>query len=146
MVCFDDGVVSLPHANLKGERKLKKRIFSLLLVIAMLVTVLPVNAFAADDDCDHSNNWGWSKSGINQHYTYCYDCGKTVYGDCDKDGFVPDSYGYGHYAACSVCGRYSTLDTRLDHTYGSMTTGSEYGSNYHSATCTACGYSTRKQY
>ena len=51
VVCFDDGVVSLPHAKLKGERKMKKRIFSLLLVIAMLVTVLPVDAFAAG--CDH---------------------------------------------------------------------------------------------
>lgn len=122
---------------------MKKRIFSLLLVIAMLVTVLPVNVFAAG--CDHEA-LDYSHYSGSQHRAWCDSCRQYIYGTCDKNGFAPDPWGDGHYAACSVCGRYSTLDTRLDHTYGSMTTGSEYGSNYHSATCTACGYSTGKQY
>lgn len=136
IVRLDDGVVSLLHANLKGERKMKKRIFSLLLVIAMLVTVLPVNAFAADDDCDHSNNRGWSQSGINQHYTYCYDCGQTVYGNCDQNGFAPDTLGTGHYQACSVCGRKASY-TLLPHTCDNWSV-----SNYrHTGTCEDCGAS-----
>lgn len=123
---------------------MKKRIFSLFLVIAMLVTVLPVNVFAAG--CDHEA-LDYSHYSGSQHWAWCDSCRQYIYGTCDKNGFAPDPWGDGHYQACSVCGYYSSWSsTRLDHTYGSVTTGSDSWGDYHSATCTACGYSTGKQY
>lgn len=50
---------------------MKKRIFSLLLVIAMLVTVLPVNAFAAG--CDHEA-LDYSHYAGSQHWAWCDSC------------------------------------------------------------------------
>lgn len=134
IVRLDDGVVSLLHANLKGERKMKKRIFSLLLVIAMLVTVLPVNAFAA---CSHSSVYSWNQAydGTNRHYGTCYSCWETVYGDCDTNGWTSDYSG--HYQACSVCGRKAS-STATPHSWA-YEVGS-YGAGYHKQYCSVCGY------
>lgn len=117
---------------------MKKRIFSLLLVIAMLVTVLPVNVFAADPECEHSKVSYWYQSYDGQHYGYCPDCGENVYVECDTNGY--EAYNdYGHYQACSVCGYYDYWNADLlSHTWA-YEVGS-YGTGYHKQYCSVCGY------
>ena len=68
---------------------MKKRIFSLLLVIAMLVTVLPVNAFAADD-CP-SGTGHILNAYSNYDGTHRVFCTYGFYYGCEYEEIVPCS-------------------------------------------------------
>lgn len=121
---------------------MKKRIFSLLLVIAMLVTVLPVNVFAADE-CPASSLGHYLQTTYNNNGTHTvrcmyYACGYEDTAECTL-GAHQSEYGYvQHYQACTVCSHrvYS------DHNYGGWTVTSGYSGKKHSSTCLDCGQTT----
>ena len=113
---------------------MKKRIFSLLLVIAMLVTVLPVNAFAADD-CpmgSHTLNVRMNRDGT--HTAFC----AYNWMGCDYEVTSPCSWGackYSdstqHYQQCTVCKDYKYSN----HNCTNWTVSGQR----HSGTCSDCG-------
>lgn len=120
---------------------MKKRIFSLLLVIAMLVTVLPVNAFAADD-CP-SGTGHILNAYSNYDGTHRVFCTYGFYYGCEYEEIVPCSWGackYSdstqHYQQCTLCKDYKYSN----HNCTNWTVSSSYGSYRHSGTCKDCGY------
>jgi hypothetical protein len=109
------------------EAIMKKRILSILLCLCMVLGMLPLSVFAANDNCDHSYEYGYYYFDDAGHYLWCDYC--TYYPEdsleahvnedddvhCDVCGYIyPHTHIYEkneyygddnlHYPSCDLCG------------------------------------------
>ena len=129
----------------RHKRVYLRRLCSVMLVMIMCITLMPVNMAAVrampattrNYACETHANWTYIADAGGHHHKYCYDCGKEFdYDECTPQ--YQSAGEEGHYTQCKVCGHEITMPQEHDRL--SSKTVVINGAAHTMPCCSKCGY------